>query len=154
MIGDPALMPVSLQIGLAPLSVGGEVWVEAVADAVPHVVTVEAFGRARRPLSPVHLRYEWQQDGDLLLRWTRRSRSGAGWVDGVDTPLDAREERYRVTLGSGAAEEVREPGQASLLLTSAEVMAWRSRGGPLPCSIIQIGDAAVSLPLSGSINLH
>lgn len=154
MLDDAALMGVALQIGLAPLAIGGEIWVEGVADTAPLILAVDTFGRARRPLAPVHLRCEWQQDGGLLLRWTRRSRSGADWVDGIDAPLDAREERYRVTLGAGSDTDVREPGQSSLLLPPAEVIAWRAVGGPLPYAIAQMGDVSVSLPLSGSIELH
>ena len=43
------------------------------------------------------------------MRWTRRSRAGWRWIDGVDAPLGEERERYRVTLASGREVECDAP---------------------------------------------
>lgn len=55
------------------------------------------------PLAPVHLRAERRDNGDVELRWTRRSRAdGDGWGV-VDSPLEHVPERYAVTILDGGA---------------------------------------------------
>lgn len=54
-------------------------------------------GAALRPLSPVHLGAT-PAGGDLVLRWTRRTRLGGAWMDGIDVPLSEAAESYRVRV--------------------------------------------------------
>ncbi|MFS0737168.1 phage tail protein [Sphingomonas sp. 1P06PA] len=75
------------------------------ADGV--TTTIRAAGRALLPPAPVHL--EAQADGgDVLIGWTRRSRSGWSWVDGTDAPVGEEAERYRLTVtpAGGASRTV------------------------------------------------
>lgn len=69
-------------------------------------------GQALRPLAPVHLALQ-AVDGGFVAKWTRRSRMGFVWIDGVDAPLAEESERYRIELWHGGsrirAAEVREP---------------------------------------------
>jgi hypothetical protein len=84
-----------------PLSaIGAEVRVLAsgVGDAVAVEARTTLTGASVRPPSPVHLHH-----ADGVLRWTRRSRGGWRWNDGVDVPLVEEVERYRVTVIDGAA---------------------------------------------------
>lgn len=59
--------------------------------------TANVTGRAVTPLAPVHLRATWMRD-TVRLAWTRRSRTGWAWSDGVDAPLGEEDERYVVRI--------------------------------------------------------
>ncbi len=154
LLDDPALMALPSQIGLAALGVGGVVSVEGVGDAVPVERAVTQYGRAARPLAPVHLRGDWQSDGGMVLGWTRRSRGGFGWSDGIDAPIDAREERYRVAWSAGALDETVELVSPTVTLSASAVGALRAAGPMLAISVSQVGDSAMSLPLSAVIALY
>lgn len=58
-------------------------------------------GRAFRPYSPVHLKAEYHENGDIALNWVRRARGGGEWRDYVDVPLGEAYERYEVEVLSG-----------------------------------------------------
>ena len=108
--GFALLDPAGVRVIDLPLAaIGGEVRVMAagVADARPAVARLAVEGRAVRPPAPAQLRTERTDDG-VLLRWTRRSRAGWRWVDGVDAPLGEEAERYRVVLvaADGATRQV------------------------------------------------
>lgn len=57
--------------------------------------------RAIKPLSPVHLRYKRQANGDLSFRWIRRGRIDADSWMGEDIPLGEATEKYLVQLWQG-----------------------------------------------------
>jgi hypothetical protein len=97
-----------------------------------------------RPPSPVNLVAIQPPGGGLLLTWTRRSRLGFAWVDGIDAPLGEANEQYRVNL-------VGPSGSTELLATSpfvtiaaADVAALGL--GETAIEVRQIGDVAVSRP--------
>ncbi len=56
-----------------------------------------ARGKALAPLAPAHLQLS-RRNGDILVNWKRRSRSGFGWPDFVDAPLGESSEAYRVEV--------------------------------------------------------
>jgi Putative phage tail protein len=60
----------------------------------------EISGVSVAPPAPVHLRVEAATDGGGMLRWTRRSRLGWTWSDGLDAPLGEDREAYRVMVGA------------------------------------------------------
>lgn len=153
LLDDAGLVNLPAVPGLAAPAAGGEVLVQAAGDAVPLVLPIGAAGRASRPLPPVHGRHLWQADGALALRWVRRSRSGFGWIDGLDAPLDAREERYRLSLRAGSVAMQRETNAASLVLSTDDVALLRGGGSMQAVEIVQLGDLAVSLPLTLAIPL-
>jgi hypothetical protein len=65
---------------------------------------VEAFqGVGLRPYSPAHLRAITGANGDLLVNWTRRTRSGGDSWSGLDVPLSEAYEAYLVRVVQGAA---------------------------------------------------
>src|SRR3546814_8562333 len=66
--------------------------------AAAEAVTLLLKGRALLPPCPVHVTASLLADGSVNVQWIRRSRQGRGWLDGVDAPLGAESERYRVTL--------------------------------------------------------
>jgi hypothetical protein len=106
---------------------------------------------------------QWQQDGALSLRWTRRSRIATGWVDLIDAPLDERVEQYLVTLAVGPAlgpavgpdaPMVIERDEASVLIDAATLAGWRTTvgaGAVLTVSVVQIGAAGVSPQLVATL---
>ncbi|HVJ03794.1 MAG TPA: phage tail protein, partial [Sphingomonas sp.] len=74
------------------------------------------------PLAPAQLRLARSPDGGEL-RWVRRSRTGWGWIDGVDAPLGEEAERYRITISTAAGERIEETAEALTRLTGAERVA-------------------------------
>jgi hypothetical protein len=152
LIGDAALMslPVMTQSG-------GSVLVQGQGDIQPVIVPVIRAGRALRPLSPVRLVSRWLGDGGLHLGWTRRSRTGSGWADLIDAPMDEREERYRVTLApTQGSALVLEREATHLIIDAATVADWQSIAGPgasVAVTIMQIGAAGVSPPLIAALTL-
>lgn len=152
LIDDPALMPLP-----GTMQPGGSVMIEGQDDAVPLMLEVSRAGRAGRPLSPVALRAAVLADGALMIRWTRRSRLGAGWDDWVDVPPDESGEHYAVTLvppGSATVEVVCDGPM--LLIEAATVSGWRTAGGvgsSVAVAIRQIGARGPSPALNGTAPL-
>jgi hypothetical protein len=71
-------------------------------------------------LSPVHLRAVRDGD-DIALSWIRRTRLGGNDWSGVDVPLDAAAENYRITIFDGeTALRVIEVSGASATYTEAQ----------------------------------
>lgn len=93
-------------VEVAGLGVGQGLLVKALSpyQALGDVPAIPFTQRANalRPLSPVHLAASWQANGDILLRWVRRSRAGFDWIDGVDAPLAEEAEHYRIEILDGA----------------------------------------------------
>lgn len=54
------------------------------------------------PWSPVHVQGERNGSGDLAITWTRRTRLGGAWADGVDVPLNEENERYELDVLNGS----------------------------------------------------
>jgi hypothetical protein len=65
-----------------------------------------------------------------MLRWTRRSRAGWRWSDGVEAPLVEETEAYRVTVTEGDAVRDLHTDRPWLALPPAAGMtvAVRQRG--------------------------
>ena len=104
-----------------------------------------------RPLSPVNLSAELLANGSLALSWTRRSRQGLAWLDGIDAPLGETTEQYRVILTNAAASVEFSSDQPSLAVTSDALVPLGS--GPVSIEVRQIGDFAASYPAQTSIIL-
>ena len=67
-------------------------------------------------------------DGSATVKWTRRSRAGWRWIDGVDSPLSEEAEAYRVTVTTAAGTTSASPrevevGVPSMSVTAAECAA-------------------------------
>ncbi|MEM7568152.1 MAG: phage tail protein [Pseudomonadota bacterium] len=98
-------------------------------------------GRALRPLAPVHVKAAYDASAGLSLSWVRRSRSGYGWLDGVDASLDETSEGYRVTYASGANSISRDVTTPSDQLSPAELSAAFGAGPyTLDITISQLSD--------------
>lgn len=70
---DPdTLLPLPVPLGTGSV----EVIAKGVGDAAGVQARCDDVGRAVRPLSPVHLRWDALADGGIRLHWVRRSREG------------------------------------------------------------------------------
>lgn len=66
-------------------------------DAHPAEAREDITGQAILPLSPVHARAVWKDEG-WHIGWVRRSRAGWRWMDYVDAPLVEEQERYHIIM--------------------------------------------------------
>ncbi len=73
--------------------------------------------RALTPVSPVHLRARRQDDGSILIGWTRRARIDADDWEATDIPLDEPDERYRIELLADADADPDAAGEGAVLRT-------------------------------------
>jgi hypothetical protein len=142
----------SLQrIALPEGSIGNEVAVRArgVGDGQGAVVSAVANAEALRPPSPVNVCANLDGDGTMSVAWTRRSRLGWTWQDGMDAPIGESREAYRVRLEGSAGIVERETGVAEAAFSAAEMAAVGR--GPVLISVVQIGDRALSRAATATI---
>ena len=91
----------AVAIDLPAAAIGSEVRVIASGPgdaAGPCEVRVRVTGASVLPPAPVHPTLEETGDGDVVLRWVRRSRVGWRWIDAADAPLGEERELYRIAL--------------------------------------------------------
>jgi len=114
-------LPLNWRAGPADRDVGA-------AEFVQSTQTLRA--KARRPLSPVHLRAARNEEGDFALRWIRRTRiAGDGW-DQPDVPLGEDFERYDVEILDGATVIRTIAGLTSPACTYSAALQTSDFGGP------------------------
>jgi len=90
------------ELPVSAIGAGVRLLASGVGDvAGPASCDAMVSGASVIPPSPVHLRAAVQANGDVALRWVRRSRAGWRWIDGADAPLVEEREAYRVTLTRG-----------------------------------------------------
>lgn len=145
LIERESLAPVEAPAG----SIGGEARLIAsgVGDAGSVSVAIDVTGESLRPPSPVHLAAERGAGGDILIRWTRRSRGGWAWLSAADTPLGEEREAYRLTLsGDGFARTIELIAPHHVYATAAQ--AADGLTGALHIAVTQIGTHAPSRPAS------
>ncbi|MEG3181975.1 phage tail protein [Sphingomonas sp. LT1P40] len=137
---DAATLAVRDAVG----SVGATVSVLATGVGDPDGVEADAplTGASVVPPCPVNLRAEMQADGAALLRWTRRSRAGWRWIDGVDAPLAEEAERYQLRITPGTMPEQTATTETPELLLGPEIVA----AGPVVIEVRQAGDHGLSAP--------
>nr|WP_302847265.1 phage tail protein [Sphingomonas sp. OK281] len=126
-----------------PVSVlGREVRVIAsgVGDDTPVETRCVMRGASVVPPAPVHMRSVGEADGSATVRWTRRSRAGWRWIDGVDAPLSEEGEAYRVTISTTSGARDVEVVAPVVSVTAAE------RAGSASVTVRQRGVFGESLP--------
>ena len=114
-------------------------------DAEPVETSVMVTGASVAPPSPVHVVARERSDGGLTIAWTRRSRAGWSWSDGIDAPLAEEAERYRVTVPMEGGERAIDVAEPWLTLVAADRPPG-SATGSVTGSIVQHGTLAASLP--------
>lgn len=152
--GEPFLMIDAERLASVPgeaVHIGAALTVMAIGigDAVPAEVERVVTGEALWPLSPVHVTAMSDSAGGTIWRWTRRSRSGWRWNDGVEVPIGEESERYAIRVRDGdVLVRSAETGAPEWVYDSAMVAADATAGhaGPLTIEIRQIGTRAVGRP--------
>lgn len=145
---------ISEALGLVdPGFIGAEPGFSAAAqgrdDPEPVIARLGSHGRAVQPLSPVHGRWRDDGAGGIIVQWTRRSRGGFGWRDGIDAPLGEDAEVYRIAIAADGSQiadlSVHEP---LVPVDAATLAAWRAAAATsLEASIVQQGALGLSPPL-------
>jgi len=88
----------SIDVGIERVGHRVRVLATGIGDgAAPAPAAVTVSGASILPPSPVRLAVQALSGGAWRVSWTRRSRPGWGWPDGVDAPLAEEAERYEVT---------------------------------------------------------
>jgi hypothetical protein len=132
------------EIRLAAQSIGDS------EDFVPVVRGIE--GRALQPPAPVHLQAKRLPGGDLMIRWTRRSRLGWTWSSGGDAPIGEEREAYRLTLSGAGVERSLVLGEPAYHYAAGE-QAQGGLSGLLRIEVAQIGTLATSRSASLFVEL-
>jgi hypothetical protein len=125
---------------------------EIVATSGAAVSRVAVSSESLRGPPPVNIIANWQPDGSLQLRWTRRSRAGFAWLNEIDAPLAERREEYRVTvIGSEDRLELTTSSPAIEI-----VAADLARVGPgvAQVEVRQIGELAASRPTRLTLSIQ
>jgi hypothetical protein len=115
--------------------------------AAPAEAGVAITGASVAPPAPVHAVAEASGDGGLAIRWTRRSRAGWSWPDGVDAPLGEEAEAYRVTVAAA-------DGSRRVIETAAPALTLPAAARPAAgttITIVQQGTLAASPPIRLSL---
>jgi hypothetical protein len=140
--GEPfcLLQPLALQsIALPSWAIGADVGASTAGGIGTSILFA---GETLRPPSPVNLAAESHSNGDLAITWTRRSRQGFAWIDGVDAPLGESAEQYRVRLTGAAGTIEATADQPNLAVVSTDLASLGI--GPVSIEVAQIGDLAAS----------
>jgi hypothetical protein len=108
----------------------------AVSDETYVAQSFTPTGRGLVPFAPVHVELPWRiarSRGDLILRWTRRSRAlAADTWEQVEVPLAEEVESYDIQILDGAAvKRTLTSSTSSVLYTAAQQTAdWGAPLGP------------------------
>lgn len=139
LIEGAAPLPVPASIGLLPVTPMAEILLADLGTGERLSLALPSTDRSRVPLSPVHLRHAWRDDGGLDVRWIRRSWAGHAWRDGSDVPLDEAVERYRVTVAAGVLAIDVECLSPWLSFSAAQIAAWREAASLAVITVRQLG---------------
>jgi hypothetical protein len=132
-------------VALPTWAIGGDVSASALnLSGTSSAASVVLSGESLRPLAPVDLQTASDAGGNLAITWTRRSRSGFAWIDGIDAPLGEASEAYRVTINGPAGTLDLPTSQPALNVSAADMAALGS--GAATIQVRQIGEVAASRP--------
>ena len=125
-------------------------------DLAPLLASTAPIGAAIAPFSPVHPSVSHELNGDILVRWIRRSREGWAWRDDVDAAIGEESEQYRITLTpqGGTARSFTEVLPHLVYLASERATDQSAGAAFVTFSISQIGQHGVSAPLSLTIAIQ
>lgn len=148
-----------LEIGSAVYSPFSAITVFALGrdDLLPVSASIALPGRALMPWSPVHPAWNFLDNGDLAVSWTRRSRAGTLWPDHVEVPLAEEAEKYRVELSAEDSMEISvslESIMPQVIVSAAQIEPIMTNNTSyLKARIYQIGGYGLSPALTIEIPL-
>jgi hypothetical protein len=128
-------------VALASWSIGSTI---AASESGSSDVSIDYGGESVRPLTPVDLCAVRASDGALQLAWTRRSRQGFAWVDGIDAPLGESREQYRIILTGGTGFQEYAAEQPAFTVAAPDIVTLGP--GDITIEVQQVGDFAASRP--------
>lgn len=138
-------------ISLPSWAVGASVSASATSLAgTSSSAPITLSGECVRPLSPINLSAAVNAAGDLALTWTRRSRKGFAWIDGIDAPVGESSEQYQVTVIGPEGSIEYSAAAPNLEIAAADLAGVGS--GQVTLEVRQIGDAAASRPAELTLN--
>jgi hypothetical protein len=150
LLDDAALLALPQSLALRTAAGGATIqWAERGSDEFESEA-VPATAAALKPLSPVHGRSGFMDNGDLHVSWVRRSRLNAGWRDEVDLPVGEAAEQYLITVVeamSGEAVATFGPWTSRESEWTVPADVWAAIGAGRAFEIRQQGDFALSAPL-------
>lgn len=153
LVEGASLLPIDLPLA----SIGGTMAVMAsgVGDAAPVMAEIAVGGAALRPPAPVHPQLELLANGDIAMRWTRRSRAGWTWLDGGDAPLGEEVERYRVEISpaTGTPRSVEVTTPAYLYTAAQRAADGATAAASITVAVHQSGLAGLSAPVTAQLTL-
>ncbi|MBZ0130202.1 MAG: glycoside hydrolase TIM-barrel-like domain-containing protein [Rhodobacteraceae bacterium] len=171
-MGDPSPIGarvIVLNAALQPLSVSeadlGLPWYWRVgpasvapSDLVMAALTFTPEGRGLMPFAPCQLRMRKEINGDLALRWARRSRalSADSWVL-AEAPMVEAAESYDLEILDGSTVVRTVSGLTSSAFTYDSAMQVADFGGPitsLTVRIYQLGALGRGTPLETTISIR
>lgn len=138
-----------MAIDIPASAIGSDVALMAsgVGDVGAVEQSVPMTGISVAPPSPVAFTARPISDGGYHLTWTRRSRLGWRWLDGVEVAIGEEREAYRLTvLRGGVTVRVAEIGTTQFTYDAAMVAADRGDADALTLSLVQMGSIAGSMP--------
>lgn len=130
----------TLDLSMQAVGISARVLAQGVADDEVAEAAAVVTGISIVPPAPVHLRINDLPDGSAEVRWTRRSRAGWDWIDGVDAPLGEESERYQVTIERAEGPRIVEASGPHLALSAGE------RLGSTGITVRQVGSHGLSPP--------
>jgi hypothetical protein len=104
-----------------------------------------------RPLAPENPSASYDSSGNLVVSWTRRSRSGFAWLDEVDAPIGESREQYRITIAGSNSTLEFTAEEPSITIASSDLP--RLGVGTAVVEMSQLGDWAASRPAQLIIQL-
>jgi Putative phage tail protein len=149
LIDEDVMLPLPVVRGDASV----RVMASGVGDPVPVEASLLKPGAALMPLSPVRLVAEKRPNGDVRLSWTRRSRDGWRWLDGVDAPLGEEQEAYAIDVRPNVGvPRVVSTSQSEWTYAAAD-RAVDAGATSVSCDIRQIGTFGTSHSATLSFSL-
>ncbi len=131
------------------------VMASSIGDAEPYPQSSSPQAdRSVMPLSPVALSATRLASGDTQIAWTRRSRSGWAWRDGVDAPLAEEREAYRIVRTVAGKQIVEETTEPAFVYPAAARAADAAVAATAYFTVVQIGATAVSDPAALTVALN
>lgn len=67
---------------------------------------IAVAGNSLKPLSPTHVGGGRDASANITIKWIRRARRGAAWVNSVDVAIDEPSENYEVDLFAGTGTTI------------------------------------------------
>ncbi|WOK36313.1 phage tail protein [Sphingomonas sp. C3-2] len=136
----------AIDVPVSALGTSARVLASGVGDHVAATAEALVTGQSVAPPMPVAITGERLANDDIALRWTRRSRMGWRWADGIEVPLGEERELYRIVVRrDGAVVRSAETATPQWTYPRALELQDRDDESELIVEVMQLGTLAASL---------